>query len=100
MASDAPPTRGRRARATALRTAPLLLRLGLLCLLLALVAWAWLAGKPVTALVGVLGAAVSAAELLRSFSRRERALLRVIETWAAGERASADLTPLPERHRS
>ncbi len=88
MASDAPPTPGRRVRATARRTAPLLLRLGLLCLLLALVAWAWPAGNPVTALVGLLGAAVSAAELLSCFSRRERVLLRVIETWAAGERAS------------
>jgi hypothetical protein len=93
MASDAAPTAGRRLRSGALRILPLLLRLGLLCAALALVGWAVLAGHPATTLVGLLCVAALAAELLRFCGRRERTLLRVIETWAAGERATtAQLT--------
>jgi len=99
MASDAAPTAGRRLRSGALRILPLLLRLGLLCAALALVGWAVLAGHPATTLVGLLCVAALAAELLRFCGRRERTLLRVIETWAAGERATtAQLTDQRVHH--
>lgn len=100
MDSEAAPTAERSLRATLLRGAPLLARLTLLALLLALVAWAWSAGNPVTALVGLLAALAAAAELLRFHGRRERTLLRVIETWAAGERASSATLADPQVQRA
>lgn len=66
---------------------PVLARVAALCAMLALTAWAWHVDKPATALSGALGAMVVIASLVRNQRRRERALLRLIETWAAGERA-------------
>jgi signal transduction histidine kinase/uncharacterized membrane protein len=100
MDSDPGPAAERSLRATLLHGAPLLARLALLALLLALVAWAWSAGNPVTALVGLLAALAGAAELLRFYGRRERTLLRVIETWAAGERASTATLADPQVQRA